>query len=46
MRALADVLETSDGSNDSAETLANYLSDGPEEFQQFLGRTLWKHQLP
>lgn len=46
MRALADVLETSDGSNDSAETLANYLSDGPEEFQQFLGRTLWKYQLP
>ena len=46
MRALADTLEASDGSNDSAETLANYLSNGPEEFQQFLGRTLWKHQLP
>jgi len=40
MRALADSLETSDDSNDSAKTLANYLSNDSEEFQQFLGRPL------
>lgn len=46
MRALADTLKTNNGTNDSTETLANYLSNVPEEFQQLLGRILWKHQLP
>jgi len=46
MRALADTLETSGDTNDSAEILANYLANGPEEFQQFLRRSIWKHQLP
>ena len=40
MRSLADTLETSDDSNDSAKNLVNYLPNDPEGFQQFLGRPL------